>query len=143
MMPTVAAGVQQAGRQEAWWHRGTVGKQAVVDMKGRDGIVRSCRSSTDKATRHGVISEPVDREATIYTDEHGSYGDLPHGTVCHGASPLRVWSLAGSVRPCQPQICPAPHLDGWQPGDFTIYETCLWEHHLPGSPCNSSRAEMM
>ena len=54
--------------------RGTVGKDAVMGMKLRDGEVRAMHvRSTDAKTLQGVIQENVDEGSTVYTDEHKSY----------------------------------------------------------------------
>ncbi len=59
--------------------RGAVGKQPVVGLRERSGPVRAMPvEATDRATLHRVIISNVDKDATIYTDEHAGYRGLPH-----------------------------------------------------------------
>ncbi len=60
--------------------RGVAGKAAVVGMKDRETgrVESSVALSTDKATLQGFITERVTDDATVYTDDHGSYQDLPN-----------------------------------------------------------------
>ena len=67
--------------------RGTVGKTAVLGMRERGGrSIAHPITGTDMATLRSEIEQHVKPGATIYTDEHGGYNDLPNhlrGTVAH------------------------------------------------------------
>ena len=67
--------------------RGTVGKTAVVGVKDRKAnkVAASVVTSTDKPTLQGFVMDNVDKEATVYTDEHKSYVNLPfnHKVIKH------------------------------------------------------------
>ena len=71
--------------------RGTVGKQAVLGMRERDGKVKAMPvEKTDARTLQGVICESVEEGSTVYTDDHRSYLGLDeigyeHGSVKHSA----------------------------------------------------------
>jgi len=71
--------------------RGTVGKQAVLGMKQREGRVKAITvEGEDRDTIHKAISENVETGSTIYTDEHRGYRniegeDYSHKSVCHSA----------------------------------------------------------
>jgi len=59
--------------------RGPGSKQAVVGRRECTGTVHAMPvEGADEATLHGMIAEHVDKEATIYTDEHAGYRDLPY-----------------------------------------------------------------
>ena len=68
--------------------RGTVGKQAVLGMRERDGrVFAKPIDSTGAATLKRVVLDKVEEGATIYTDEFPSYtglaGTYEHGFVKH------------------------------------------------------------
>ena len=67
--------------------RGIVGKVAVAGIKDRktNKVTASVLTSTDKPTLQGFVISNVDKNATVYTDEHKSYTDLPfsHDVVKH------------------------------------------------------------
>ena len=68
--------------------RGPVGKTAVVGMKDRESgkVSSSVAHSTDRATLEGFVTERVDGDAMVYTDENPAYLGLPnHETVTHSA----------------------------------------------------------
>lgn len=69
--------------------RGTVGKQAVVGARERDGMVRAMPiASTGKADLHNFVNTHVAQGSTLYTDDHGSYLGLcgyTHESVNHSA----------------------------------------------------------
>ena len=69
--------------------RGTVGKVAVIGMRGRGGrsFAKSI-SGTDQDTLHAEIGSHVEAGATVYTDEHRGYDRLKgyrRGQVRHSA----------------------------------------------------------
>lgn len=69
--------------------RGPTGKQAVVGMKSRDGTARAIPvERTDMATLKAVVSEQVDPEATVYTDEFGGYNTTPSGGKRSATAPV-------------------------------------------------------
>ncbi len=61
--------------------RGTVGKQAVIGFRERDGrsIARPI-SGTDKQTLHREVSETIRAGSTVHTDDHAGYIGM-HGYV--------------------------------------------------------------
>ncbi|MCY4115879.1 MAG: IS1595 family transposase [Caldilineaceae bacterium] len=70
--------------------RGTVGKQAVLGMREREGrIAAKPIEDTGSQTIQAEVLNAVEKGATLYTDEHGSYrgleGDYKHEAVKHGA----------------------------------------------------------
>ena len=69
--------------------RGTVGKTAVVGLKDRDSgmIAAEVVETTDKNTLQGFVAVNTEVDAVVYTDEHGSYRNLPrpHMAVNHSA----------------------------------------------------------
>lgn len=71
--------------------RGSVGKQPVLGMRGREGeVVVVPVPSTDANMVQGQILDHVEDGSTIYTDEHGAYASLEdlsykHETVRHQA----------------------------------------------------------
>ncbi len=68
--------------------RGPVGKTAVVGMKDRETgkVASSVAHSTDKDTLQGFVTEHVEDDAKVYTDENPAYHDLPnHETVKHSS----------------------------------------------------------
>ena len=72
--------------------RGTVGKEAVVGIRQRDGKVKAQHvDSTGAATLVPLVEETVEKGSTVYTDDARAYGALPsdaneyrHETVAHG-----------------------------------------------------------
>lgn len=61
--------------------RGTVGKQAVLGMRSRNGkVVAMAIDNTSQATKHPKILENVELGSILYTDEHKSYDGL-NGTL--------------------------------------------------------------
>ncbi len=57
--------------------RGTVGKQAVLGMRSRNGkVVAMVIDNTAQATIHPKILENVELGSILYTDEHKSYDGL-------------------------------------------------------------------
>ena len=71
--------------------RGTVGKQAVLGMKQREGKVKAITvEGESKNTIHKAIAENVETGSTIYTDDHLGYRDIEgehynHKAVKHSA----------------------------------------------------------
>ena len=71
--------------------RGSVGKQAVLGMRERDGRARAVPiDNTDQKTLHNLIHANVEIGSTLYTDEHKSYMGLDglfytHESVKHSA----------------------------------------------------------
>lgn len=67
--------------------RGAVGKVAVLGAKERGGKVSAkVIHETDKTTVHKTLSEMVNKNATLMTDEHKSYEEAPfvsHKIVRH------------------------------------------------------------
>ena len=67
--------------------RGAVGKVAVVGAKDRASNRVSAKvvDETDAHTLQGFVCDHVERRATVYTDDHGSYIGLPfhHESVRH------------------------------------------------------------
>lgn len=67
--------------------RGTVGKTAIVGMKDRDTgkVEAEVVETTDAHTLQGFVAVNTEIDATVYTDEHGSYRGLPrrHEAVKH------------------------------------------------------------
>ena len=70
--------------------RGGVGKTIVVGAKDRATNRVSARvvENTDKETMHGFVGDHAAKGATVYTDDHQSYGGLPfkHEAVKHSVS---------------------------------------------------------
>ena len=70
--------------------RGIVGKVAVVGMKDREtGHIESqVVESTDAGTLQSFVRQYTQRDAMVYTDEHGAYRGLPrrHEAVRHSVS---------------------------------------------------------
>ena len=70
--------------------RGAVGKVAVAGAKDRKTNQVSARvvEGTDKETLQGFVTDHSAEDATVYTDDHGSYQGLPraHETVKHSVS---------------------------------------------------------
>ena len=68
--------------------RGAVGKTAIVGAKDRDTnqVKAEVVASTDKPTLQGFVGATAAPDATVYTDEHGSYRGMPfaHEAVNHG-----------------------------------------------------------
>ena len=72
--------------------RGTVGKQAVLGMRQREGRVKAMPvDGENKATIHSAVLENIEVGTTIYTDDHSGYkalggGDYyQHESVKHSA----------------------------------------------------------
>lgn len=70
--------------------RGTVGKQAIIGAKERNGRVHAqVIDTTDGETLKEYVMDNVEMGSTVYTDEHKGYGGLDrsykHGTVKHSA----------------------------------------------------------
>lgn len=69
--------------------RGTVGKQAVLGMREREGRVKAKPiNDTSSLTIQAEILDSVDEGATLYTDEHPAYQGLEgyeHQSVRHSA----------------------------------------------------------
>lgn len=67
--------------------RGTVGKVAVAGIKDRktNKVTAKVVKNTDKATLQDFVKRNADKSATVYTDDHKSYTDLPfnHEVVKH------------------------------------------------------------
>ena len=67
--------------------RGTIGKVAVAGMRDRETgkVVAKPVASTEKETLQGFVLSNVDKNATVYTDDHKAYSGLPnkHETVKH------------------------------------------------------------
>ena len=66
--------------------RGAVGKAAVVGMKDRktNQVSASVVERTDGKTLKGFVNEHAEKDAMVYTDDHGGYHGLPnHETVKH------------------------------------------------------------
>jgi transposase-like protein len=73
-------------KREKLTGRGAVGKTAVVGAKDRETnqVAAKVVTATDRATLQGFVSDHADSEATVYTDDHGSYDGLPnHEAVKH------------------------------------------------------------
>ncbi len=70
--------------------RGGVGKTIVAGAKDRATNRVSARvlENTDKETLHGFVGDHAAEGATVYTDDHQSYGGLPfeHEAVKHSVS---------------------------------------------------------
>ena len=72
--------------------RGTVGKEAVVGIRERDGKVKAKHvERTNAATLLPLVEDAVEHGSTVYTDDAAAYGALPtdanryhHDTVAHG-----------------------------------------------------------
>ena len=68
--------------------RGAVGKTAIVGAKdrGTNEVKAEVVARTDKPTLQGFVGAAAAPDATIYTDEHGSYRGMPftHEAVNHG-----------------------------------------------------------
>ncbi len=57
--------------------RGTVGEQAIVGLRKRDGRVKAMPSTkTDMQSLRDIIQGNVEEGTTVYTDDHGGYTDL-------------------------------------------------------------------
>ena len=77
------------GKKRGGPGRGTVGKAIVAGAKERSsrrvraGVVPNIK----KGTLHGFVGENIREDARIYTDDLGSYRNLPHDheTVAHSA----------------------------------------------------------
>ena len=69
--------------------RGPAGKTAVVGIKDRatNKVMAKVVEKTDAATLQGFVVDQTDVQATVYTDEHGSYQGMgrKHETVKHSA----------------------------------------------------------
>ncbi len=71
--------------------RGTVGKQAVLGMREREGRVKAMPvEGEDKATIHSAVLANIEVGTTIYTDDHKGYKDIggdyyQHESVKHSA----------------------------------------------------------
>jgi transposase-like protein len=67
--------------------RGAVGKQGVIGATARAGRIRTALiDGTDKRTIQKFITETVNINSTLYTDEHAAYQGVPgylHATVNH------------------------------------------------------------
>ena len=67
--------------------RGTVGKTAIVGAKDRktNKVVANVVQGTKKADLQGFIMKNADKNADVYTDDHGAYVGLPfnHKVVKH------------------------------------------------------------
>jgi transposase-like protein len=67
--------------------RGAVGKQPVMGIKERNGLVRAFPiNGTERADLHGAIAQNVKIGSTVYTDCHKSYVGMPgytHESVKH------------------------------------------------------------
>ncbi len=67
--------------------RGAVGKVAVLGAKERGGrVVAKVIDDTGKDTVHKTLSDMINRDSTLMTDEHVSYTDVPfadHKIVKH------------------------------------------------------------
>ena len=68
--------------------RGTVGKDAVVGIKQRDGDIRASHvSDTTSNTLHGQLLKHVKEGSTVYSDEHRGHDGInlffEHETVKH------------------------------------------------------------
>ena len=60
--------------------RGTVGKQAVLGMRQREGYVKAMPvDGENKATIHSAVLENIEVGTTIYTDDHSGYKSLGSG----------------------------------------------------------------
>ena len=73
-------------KREELTGRGAVGKTAVVGAKDRETnqVAAKVVESTDKDTLQGFVEDWADLQATVYTDDHGSYEGLPkHEAVKH------------------------------------------------------------
>lgn len=68
---------------------GTAGKAPVIGAKQRGGEIRAQPiPDTAKATLHAFVEDNVEKESTVYTDEHASYRgmvDIEHEAVRHSA----------------------------------------------------------
>ena len=69
--------------------RGAVDKTAVLGVRERGGNVKAVVvQKTDKYTLQSAISHHVEKDATVYTDDHGAYIGLEgyqHESVNHSA----------------------------------------------------------
>jgi len=69
--------------------RGTVGKAAVVGMKDRETgrVEAEVVESTDKETLQGFVEVNTEVDASVFTDDHGSYRGMlrDHESVKHSA----------------------------------------------------------
>ena len=68
--------------------RGTVGKTVVAGVKDRatNRVSAAVVDGTDAITLQSFIEDRVVSDARVYTDEHGSYENMPffeHGSVRH------------------------------------------------------------
>ncbi len=73
-------------KREELTGRGAVGKTTVVGAKDRatNQVSATVVTSTDKDTLQGFVAENTGPDATVYTDDHGSYEGLPnHEAVQH------------------------------------------------------------
>ena len=68
--------------------RGTVGKTPVVGARDRETgkIVAMPVPNTDQKTLKAFVTSTVSSDATVYTDDHSGYNNIPneHETVRHG-----------------------------------------------------------
>ena len=74
--------------REAGAGRGAVGKTAIVGAKDRatKQVSAAVVEGTDAITLQSFVEDRVVADATVYTDEHGSYQDMPffeHEAVNH------------------------------------------------------------
>ena len=71
-----------------WVGRGTIGKTPVLGMKERGGEIRGIvLPDTTAQTIQTKLNDNIDKDATLYTDEHKSYqgNKFKHKTVNHSA----------------------------------------------------------
>jgi transposase-like protein len=82
---------QRKGRPYKKGSRGPRDKRPIVALVERGGRVRTFHVAVaDKATVHKIVTENIDREARLHTDESKLYGDAAdhfaaHETVKHSA----------------------------------------------------------
>jgi hypothetical protein len=82
---------QRKGRPYKKGSRGPRDKRPIVALVERGGRVRTFHVAVaDKATVHKIVTENIDREAKLHTDESKLYGDAAdhfaaHETVKHSA----------------------------------------------------------
>ena len=74
-------------KRERMTGRGPAGKTAVVGAKDRatNQVAAKVVESTDKETLQGFVEDHAAKDATVYTDGHGSYEGMKfdHDTVKH------------------------------------------------------------
>ena len=77
----------RSSRRKELEGRGAAGKTAVVGAKDRatNEVAAKVVTSTNKETLQGFVKDYAATDATVYTDDAGTYGSIPfnHDTVQH------------------------------------------------------------